>query len=353
MDFKDSLRQISSRVEKLGGKLQTEEATKNALVMPFIQILGYDVFDPHEIIPEFVCDIGIKKGEKIDYAIMKDDAPIVLIECKKYGENLNLHDGQLLRYFHASRSKFGVLTDGNIYKFYTDLVEHNKMDEKPFLEINMLELDDAHIEELKKFHKSYFNIDEILDSASDLKYTGELKAVIAKEFSEPTPEFVKYFGKQVYDGVFTQKMLEQFTSLVKRSIAAHINDTISNRLKVAIKAEEVIAKEDIKAEEVAEDKNEDKIVITSEMLECFYITKSILRGTIDSERIIYRGAQSYFGIFIDNSKKPICRLYLNSASNKMLALIGENKKEIRNKIENIDGIYNYSAQLIEAVKKFL
>lgn len=235
MDFKDLILQISSRIDKVKDNLLTEEATKNALIMPFIQALGYDIFNPLEVLPEMTCDVGTKKGEKIDYAILKDGEPIILIECKQWQQDLNLHGNQLLRYFNVSKAKFGVLTNGIIYRFYTDLLEPNKMDEKPFLEVNLLDLKDNQIEELKKFHKSYFDIETILSSANELKYTGELKAAITKEFASPSADFVKYFGKQVYDGMFTQSILNQFTDLIKRSINSYINDLISDRLKAAIK----------------------------------------------------------------------------------------------------------------------
>ena len=140
MDFKDIIKQISERVERLKDSLPTEEATKNALIMPFINALGYDVFNPNEVLPEMTCDIGTKKGEKIDYAILENGEPIILIECKHWKQNLSLHDNQLLRYFNVSKAKFGVLTNGIIYKFYSDLEEPNKMDEKPFLEIDMYDL---------------------------------------------------------------------------------------------------------------------------------------------------------------------------------------------------------------------
>jgi len=138
--------------------------------------------NPLELLPEMSCDIGTKKGEKIDYAIIKEGKPIILIECKHWKQNLNLHDNQLLRYFNVSKAKFGVLTNGIIYKFYTDLLEPNKMDKKPFLEIDMLNLKDNQIEELKKFHKSYFDIETILSSASELKYIHELKSILTEEF---------------------------------------------------------------------------------------------------------------------------------------------------------------------------
>jgi hypothetical protein len=353
MDFKDSIKQIAERVDKLKDNLPTEEATKNALIMPFIQALGYDVFNPLEVLPEMCCDVGTKKGEKIDYAIMKDGNPIMLIECKHWVQDLNLHDNQLLRYFHVSKAKFGLLTNGILFRFYTDLETPNKMDEKPFLEVNLLDLKDTQIEELKKFHKSYFDVETILSSASELKYTSELKAIIAKEFASPSSEFVRYFGKQIYDGAFTAKVLEQFTALVKRSIASSINDMISDRLKAAIK-------EQPDQQEIQENalqtplEQEEKIVTTDEELEAFYVVKSILRNTISVERITYRDAQTYFAIFIDNNnRKTVCRLYLDSATNKRLTFLDDSKKEIHNKISSIDDIYGYSEQLITAANKHL
>jgi len=162
MDFKDQVKQLSERVLKLKDQLLTEEATKNAFIMPFIQMLGYDIFSPNEVVPEFTSDIGIKKGEKVDYAIFKDNAPIILIECKHCKQKLDIHDNQILRYFNVTKAKFAILTNGIKYQFYTDLVEQNMMDAKPFLEFEITDIKDIQIEELKKFHKSYFNLENIL-----------------------------------------------------------------------------------------------------------------------------------------------------------------------------------------------
>jgi predicted type IV restriction endonuclease len=360
MDFKDLIKQNADRIEGLKDKLLTEEATKNALIMPFISALGYDVFNPSEVLPEMTCDIGTKKGEKIDYAIMKDNEPIILIECKHWQQDLDLHESQLLRYFTVSKARFGILTNGIIYRFYTDLKEQNKMDEKPFLEINMLDLKDNQIEEIKKFHKSYFDESNILSSASELKYTGELKNVIMNEFNNPSSEFVKFFGKQVYEGFFTQKVEEQFTPIVKRSINSYINDLISDRLKAAIKENDNHDKQD-ETEEADNNETsnnndaiEDRIVTTEEELEGFYAVKSILRNTIPTERITYKDTISYFTILIDNMKsKLVCRLYFNSSKNKQIVFIGDDKQKIKYKIDTIDDIYNYSQQLIDAATKYL
>lgn len=350
MDFKDQLKQLGDRVEKLKHQIQTEEATKNALIMPFIQYLGYDVFNPLEVVPEFVSDIGLKKGEKIDYAILKDGVPTILVECKHWAQNLNIHDGQLLRYFHVSKAKFGILTNGINYRFYSDLVEPNKMDEKPFLEFNINELRDNQIEELKKFHKANFNIENIVNTASELKFTNELKYLIQNELNNPSPEIVKYFAKQVYTGMVTAKVLEQFTNLTKKSIQIHISELITERLKTALNKEDQVAKEQ-EAIKIIEDKN--KVETTEEELEAFMIVKTILRQKIDSSRITHRDAQSYCAILLDdNNRKTICRLYLNGGK-KYVALLDEQKKELKIEIKTLDDIFNLSNDLIKSIESLI
>ncbi len=349
MDFKDTIKQLAERIDKLKENIQTEEATKNAFIMPFINALGYDVFNPLEVIPEMNCDIGSKKGEKIDYAIIKDGEPIILIECKHWKQNLNLHDNQLLRYFTVSNAKFGILTNGIIYRFYTDLKEKNKMDEKPFLEVDLTNIKDNQIDELKKFHKSYFDVDNIVNSASELKYMGELKNIIKDEFSAPSHEFVRLLASRVYDGVLRQAVIDQFAQLVKRTISAHINDIISERLKGALEANKEEVQEEPKIEE-PEQVEESKIVTTEEELESFMIVKSILRQTVDVSRIAYRDNQNYFAILLDdNNRKTICRMRFNYTSKKVLCTIDSQKNEVRHEISSLDDIYNYAEEIKAAV----
>jgi hypothetical protein len=339
MDFKDQIKQLGERVTKLKDQIHTEEATKNAFVMPFLQVLGYDVFNPTEVVPEFVSDIGLKKGEKIDYAIFKDGCATILVECKHLAQNLNLHDGQLLRYFHVSKAKFGLLTNGITYRFYSDLVDANKMDEKPFLEFNINEIKDNQIEELKKFHKTLFDAESITNTASELKFMNELKHLIQQELINPSPDFVKHFAKQVYPSNISAKVLEQFTNLTKKSVQQHISDLITERLKTALTKEDEETKKQ-EASEAAEkaERDEVKIFTTEEELEGFMIVKTILRQKISASRITYRDAQSYFAILLDdNNRKTICRLYLNG-SKKFFATLDDQRKEVKNEIDSLDDI---------------
>jgi hypothetical protein len=352
MDFKDQILQLAARVEKLLPQLKTEEATKNALIMPFIQVLGYDVFNPFEVNPEFIADIGIKKGEKVDYAIMKEGEPTILIECKHHLEKLDPHNSQLFRYFHTTTAKFGLLTNGLAYRFYTDLVEKNKMDSTPFFEFNITEIKEAEIVELKKFHKSYFDIESITNTASELKYLNELKTLLVQEMVTPSDNFVSFFAKQVYSGVLTAKVKEQFGPIIKRSFSSLINDSISERLKSALNQEKQIeVAEATKLKEAAVAESGSDIITTEEELEGFYIVKSLLRQNVDSKRINYRDALSYFAILLDdNNRKTVCRLYL-SANKKYLAILDDNKKEIKHEIHSLDEIYKYTEDLIKVIER--
>lgn len=353
MDFKDQIKQLGERVAKLKDQIQTEEATKNAFIMPFIQALGYDVFNPTEVVPEFISDIGLKKGEKIDYAIFKDGSPTILIECKHWAQNLNIHDGQLLRYFHVSKAKFGLLTNGIVYRFYSDLVAANKMDEKPFLEFNINEIKDNQVEELKKFHKTVFDAESITNTASELKFMNELKQLIQQELINPTPDFVKHFARQVYPSVVTAKVLEQFTNLTKKSIQQHISDLITERLKTALTKEDEETKKQEAVQALEQAKlDEVKVVTTEEELEGFMIVKTILRQKISSTRITHRDAQSYFAILLDdNNRKTICRLYLNG-SKKFLVTLDDQKKEVKNEINSLDDIFKHSETLLKIVDNY-
>ena len=347
MDLIDNLKILNERAIKLAGQLQTEEATKQALILPFLQSLGYDIFNPNEVIPEFTTDIGTKKGERIDYAILSKGEPVILVECKTVTDKLDKAESQLLRYFHVSAAKFAVLTNGIDYKFFTDLVEPNKMDEKPFLTINILNIKEQDVVELKKFHKAVFNADQIFSTASELKYLNEIKVILASETENTTEGFAKYFITQVYAGRATANVVEQFKTIVKKALNQFTSEIVSNRLKSVLEKE--------KEAEVAEaNKEEEKKAIetTEEELEAFYIIKGIVRQKIDSSRIFFRDAQTYFTIIVDdNNRKPICRLYLG-AGKRFIGILDAEKKEVKQEIQTLDDLYQYTEQLTKIAEAY-
>ncbi|MFD2962509.1 MULTISPECIES: type I restriction endonuclease [Olivibacter] len=345
MDFKDEIQQFAKRVDRLLPQIKTEEATKTSLIMPFLRILGYDVFDPFEVHPEFVADIGIKKGEKVDYAILKDEKPVILIECKHYADGLDPHNSQLFRYFHTTEAKFSLLTNGLEYRFYTDLVTPNKMDEKPFFEFKITEMRDNEIAELRKFHKSIFDLESISNTASDLKFFNEIKILINGEMYNPKEEFVRYFAKQVYPGLVTAKVLDQFTALTKRVFGQIVNDQISERLKSALKKETETAEEAT----LATTEPESLVITTQDEIDGFLIVKSILRKEVEVGRIYMRDTQSYCGVLLDdNNRKPICRFYF-TGNRLRIGLFDQDKKETKHDITRLDDIYNFSEEIVQSI----
>lgn len=359
MDFLEKINNLSNKIRQQLNDIETEEGTKNAFVMPFIHnILGYDVFDPREVKPEFVCDIGTKKGEKIDYAILKDSEVQVLIECKKIGDSLNInHASQLFRYFHVTNARISILTNGQVYKFYTDLDAPNKMDEKPFLEIDLLDIDENYIPELRKLTKAAFDIESIINTAGELKYVSQIKKLIASQFSAPEEEFVKLFASRVYEGMLTQKVKESFTLLTKKAATQFLNDQINERLKSAINpASSSVTENQVQDgidTQITTPAPENEVLTTDEELEGYYIVKSIVRTVLEASRITYRDTKSYFGILVDdNNRKPICRLHFNR-SQKYIGVFDNDKNETRFPLSTIDEIYSYSDLLRATASQYL
>tara|TARA_E500000318_G_C3564982_1_gene215269 strand:- start:2296 stop:3348 length:1053 start_codon:yes stop_codon:yes gene_type:complete len=344
MELQNKLKSLAEKVVKLQGQIDTEESTKHAFVLPFINLLGYDTFDPTEVVPEFVADIGLKKGEKVDYAIFQNGVPIIIIECKNWKEKLNAHNSQLFRYFHTTKTRFALLTNGIDYQFYTDLEATNKMDERPFLEFNITQLKENTINEIAKFHKSNFDVEEIVDNASSLKYTKEIKKMISKELEDPSSDFVRLFAAKVYSGRLTEKVMGEFTDLVSKAFVQTISEKVNDRLNSALNKEaEKQQEEDKEPEKVS------KVDTTDEELDGYRIVVAILRRKLSIDRIVHRDTQSYFGILLDdNNRKPLCRLHLNGG-NKYLGLFDHNKSETRHSIETVDDIYQYENELLRTV----
>lgn len=356
MDFIDELKQFSKRVDALKDKLLTEEATKSSIIMPFFAMLGYDVFNPDEFMPEYIADVGIKKGEKVDYAILNDGKPVILIEAKWVKEDLKKHDSQLFRYFGTTDAKFAILTNGIIYRFYTDLEEANKMDSTPFLEVNILDIKESQVKELKKFKKSEFSAEQIMNTASQLKYTNEFQSLFMRELQDPSDDFVRFFLSSTYSGQKTSAVVERFRPLVKEALNQYISETMSDKIKTALGVNEPIGAvidepEDISSTETV--KKEKKIVTTEEELEAYFIVKNILKEVTDFDHISYKDNERYMSINYDNkSTKWICRLYLNS-SKKFITLPNEQKKEVRYDIENVYDIENLKEQILEVAKNLI
>lgn len=341
MDFIEKINQLKERALNLKENLQTEEATKNALIMPFLSALGYDVFNPLEVVPEYIADPRFKKDEKVDYAILKEGKPIILIECKKV-ENDKLdvkkHGGQLFKYFTASKVKFIILTNGIIYKFFSDIEEVNVLDKDPFFTFNLMEYKENQIETLSEFCKDNFDVDRAYSNAGDLKYIKQFEEVIASEYRRPSDDFVRYLINKsgVYEGRITDKVIEKHKKTTVEAFNLFMSKVMKTSLdfNLSINADEKVAK--------------NEVITTLEELEGFAIIKSLLNTHIDITRVIYRDNSSYFNVLLDdNIRKTICRLYFNGNQKYLAILLGG--KEQKFLIENINNIYNYASQIQERV----
>lgn len=349
MNFEESLKNFIVRVNNIKDSIATEEATKTSVIMPFFQILGYDVFNPTEFIPEYTADVGIKKGEKVDYAIFLNGELTLIIEAKSINEQLEKHDSQLFRYFGTSSAKFAILTNGIVYRFYSDLDEQNKMDSSPFFEINLLDISDSEISELKKFCKENFDLSMILDTASELKYLGLIKKVLKDEFANPSDDFIRFILTQgVYEGIKTQSIVEKYKPTVKKSISQYINELVNDKIQNALKNDETYESLTITSTEQPDElsliQDIPNIITTEDEIQCYFIVKSILHNLIDLGRISYKDTASYFAIILDGKvTKWLCRIYLKE--NVKYILIPDNETNQKIIIDNLDDIYNYTAPL--------
>jgi hypothetical protein len=363
----EKLQTLSKRVPSIIDKLETEEATKNALVMPFIAALGYDVFDPTEVVPEFVSDVGTKKGEKVDYVIKRDDEVIILIEAKQARADLSdVHANQLFRYFTVTRARIAILTNGLKYQFFTDLEEANKMDERPFLELDLRDLREENVQELQKLCKGVFDLDAMLMRASDLKQLSTIRKTLERQFNEPDEEFVRWlFGTANPNGRFVQSAKENFTALVRTALAGLVRDRVTERLQSALRHDAdndgasnslSPSSADASAEASTEGVPEGSghIVTTEEELQAYQIVRAIVCSDVTLDRIFYRDAQSYFSVILDdNNRKTICRLHFNGQKRKYIGLFDADKKETKYPIENVDDIYKLADVLRETVRRFV
>lgn len=353
-NFEDEIKSFASKVSEKIKHIDSEETTKTALILPFIQLMGYDTTNPQEVKAEYTADLGAKQGEKIDLAILRDTQEVILVECKSVNTKLSKnHLSQLLRYFNITDSEIGILTNGIVYQFFTDSKNNGKMDKSPFLEIDLRDLTEKEIFELNKFTKDNFDISKIRNRMDDLKYSHDIHEVLANEIESPTDEFVRVIAKQVYDGVITANVRKKFYEIIKKEFKEVINEKVDLRLKEAIENN----KEDIPDELKNLDKDSE-IETTKEEFEGYYIIKSIVSEVVNPERVTIKDTKSYCNVLLDdNSHYPIARMYFNKFDNLRLQLFDSFEKSKRGSrkgemvpIKNLKEIYNYKENLVKTAK---
>ncbi len=361
MEIAERTQALALKIRKHKAGIETEEATKNAFVMPFIStVLGYDVFNPAEVIPEFTADVGTKKGEKIDYAVSHGGKIQLLIEVKKVNDPLKIeHASQLFRYFAVTNARIAILTNGEVYQFYTDLDAPNRMDAKPFLVLDFGALDETLLPELAKLTKESFDLDSVISAAGELKYIGQLKRVLAAQFKQPEDEWVRFLTTRVYEGSFTQRVREQFVPLVVKAAGQFLNEQVNDRLKNALGGPDSyvsVSSGTPDTEPVVEERAVDTsgdVITTDEEVEGYRIVRAIVCSEVPVARIVARDTKTYCGILLDdNNRKPIARLWFNR-SKKYLGVFDENKVETRIPIDDVQDIYGHADLLRQTAARYL
>lgn len=356
-EFSQKIKTVAKRVDQFRDSLKTEEATKSSLIQPFFQTLGYDVFNPLEFIPEYTADVGIKKGERVDYAIVIAGKLQILVECKAINEDLNNHDSQLFRYFGTTDAKFGILTNGDEYRFFTDLDNQNKMDAEPFLTIHLSSLRDSQVSELFRFTKDNFDEDSISSSASQLKYTNQFRDYLNSQLKAVDEDFVRFILSNVFHERATQSNLELFTPIIQsgftQAIQEEVNDKLSSALNTSVSSSAAVAKtpaENPVPESANEEpeSNESEIVTTPAEIEAYTTVKIILRETIDEERVFYRDNKSYFNVLLDdNIRKWVLRVYFTK--NRNWIQLNNDAKETIDFVHPID-LVQFAEKIINVVQ---
>jgi hypothetical protein len=345
VDLATRILELQKRTIEHREVLLTEEAAKTALVMPFLQSLGYDVFNPSEVVPEFTADVGTKKGEKVDYAICNGGKVTILIECKPSTSELNInHAAQLFRYFSVTDARLAVLTNGVNYQFYSDVEKPNKMDDKPFFTFSMDAIKPNDIRTLEKFGKSAFDIEKIVQEAGSLKIQSLLRKEIEKEFAEPSEEFIRMMASRVHDGRLTPAVKESFGRMLGATIGLVIRDLVNDRLSNALNASSPLGTDDA-TDAVGSESTEEGVVTTPDEISGFHIIQAIASRLIDPKRVIIRDAKSYCAILLDdNNRKTIARMHFNGITTKYLGTF-TGKDEQRNLISELTQIYQFAPQI--------
>lgn len=342
MDFQEELKSFASKIESLKDHIHTEEATKTSIILPLFHLLGYDIFNPAEFCPEFIADVGIKKGEKVDYAILNNGSPMILIEVKCLNQKLDKHDSQLFRYFATTNAKFAILTNGLQYRFYTDLKEPNKMDKDPFFQFDFSDLTSDKIATLEQFTKKNFNVKSIVESASLMQYASYFKSIFAEQLSNPSDDFIKLFLKGIFPGTKTQAVIEKFRPILKDSLNQYIDELSTQKILNESQSATVFPAQD----EIFHPN------LSSSQLEFYRIIKEILSKDAAENDITFKITETYLAIlYRGNSRKWICR-YMENSSQTLLILPDENKKELRYRLNNLEDIKNYSSNISEIFYRY-
>jgi len=331
MGFAEDIAKVYEQVRKRAEQVVGEESTKMALILPFLSALGYDIYDPTEVMPEYVADFAIRRSgqlEKVDYALAINDTIVMIVEAKARGQKAEAHDGQLKKYFNSLlATKVSIVTNGIQYRFFTDLRNTNVMDDEPFFSSNVLEYDSKDIENLKFFHRDNFDVAAISSHAEEMVYLKSLTKLVGDLLRSPSEDFMRFLlgqlglegkklgleGKKLgLEGKINKKKLDKFEPLIKKSIQNSLVELMTRSLSQEI-AQPVEADKPVEPDEIEEIEEEgSKVETTAEELEAFEKIKTIAASSKNHNlEVKYKDVAAYFGVHVGNSTWWFLRLYLS------------------------------------------
>jgi len=337
MAFTDDIAKLSDQVRKRLEHIQGEEATKQSLILPFFSSLGYDIYDPTEVKPEYVSDAATKKAgqfEKVDYAIRLNNSVVMLVEAKAANEKVSSHDGQLRRYFTWTQTaKVGIVTNGTEYRFFTDLRADNLMDEDPFLSFNILDYSAKDLDNLKFFHRDNFDPAAITIHAEEIVYTKSITKLVSDLLRNPSEDFISLLlrASKLTDSIITSKVIEKFKPIVKKAIQNSLVDLMTRSLSQEIQLEPEISSTETLLNPVIESQDtlENKIVTTPEELDAFAKIQSFCKSEIH-----HKDTASYFSIHLGSSTWWFARLYLAGKKKSIIVRLPlEESQPLANNLE--------------------
>ncbi len=335
MGFTEDIAKLSEKVRNKVNHVVGEEATKMALIVPFLSALGYDIHDPTEVIPEYVADFATKKAgqfEKVDYALAINGTIVMIVEAKACGQKPEAHDGQLRKYFNSLiATKVAIVTNGVEYRFFTDLRHTNIMDEEQFFSFNILKYDLKDIENLKFFHRDNFDVAAINRHAEEMVYVKGMTQLVGSLLRSPSEEFIRFLiaelGKLApsykIEKPIKTKLLNKFEPIVKKSIQSSLLELMTRSLSQEMAQTAEINNTAMTAEAENEEEEElesSQVVTTSEELAALEKIKAIAATSKTYHlEVKPRDTVSYFGVNLGKTNWWFLRLYLNQKKKSFIS----------------------------------
>ena len=366
MAFEDEIRSLAERIPNTKDRLLTEEAAKQSLVLPFLQALGYNVFDPTEVEPEYNADFGETRGWKADYALKSDGQPVIIIECKAVSNNLAGVVPQLGRYFPHTRARIAVLTNGIVYKFFTDQNETNRMDEDPFWEINLLSLSSRDLEQLERFVNGS-DVADAVTAASRLNYISGMKQTLSQQYHhQPDDAFAEWLARPLLPP--RSRMTSEIKDMAQQAFREFVEELVTGSLRgnqpsAHVPEEEAPPQESNDSPESDDSPEETteggrNIETTNDELEAYNIVKAIISDVVDTERVIIRDNPTYCPVFLDNNRRPLCRFYFDGQQKQIGLFDGSRYSSgaliaTMHRIDSLQDIHNHAGQIRETARLYL